>query len=144
MVGFQRAWDSTPNKLWISKPPLASLSRGIQVLTHWNQIPDTLYRRRRRLVQKYVSNPYLHDSLKVELRIFFLVTSISPLRVYTFPENLRIKVGMSNFTADPESRDDLCVHGQDYVVGEKEDCDRRGLPQAYASEMEHIMEQLYR
>jgi hypothetical protein len=135
---FKDAWKTVEKKLWISKLPRASLSRGIQVLSHWSEVPLAELR----VIQKYIHEPYLYKNLKVEIRLFVLVTSISPLRVFTFPQNIRTKVGLANFTSDPASKDDLCVHAQDFLVGSSRECSRLVTADAYGEERNSIFDQL--
>ena len=40
------------------------------------------------LVSQYISNPHLINNFKYDLRIYVLVTSYDPLRIYMFKEGL--------------------------------------------------------
>ncbi|CAF0928414.1 unnamed protein product [Brachionus calyciflorus] len=74
----------TKNCKWIIKPPASARGQGIRVVNKIEQIP----KKRACVVQKYLSNPYLIDGLKFDLRIYVYVTSYDPLRIYIFNDGL--------------------------------------------------------
>jgi hypothetical protein len=51
------------------------------------------------IVQEYLQNPYLIDGLKFDMRIYVLVTSVKPLRVYLYNE------GISRFATESKNYD---------------------------------------
>lgn len=66
------------------KPSNAACGRGIKMVTK-----DTKIRNRKDyLVSEYIRNPHLINDLKYDLRIYVLVSSYDPLRVYMFEEGL--------------------------------------------------------
>uniref|UniRef100_A0A2A4K4M1 Tubulin polyglutamylase TTLL4-like n=1 Tax=Heliothis virescens TaxID=7102 RepID=A0A2A4K4M1_HELVI len=72
------------NERWIIKPPASARGTGIKVVSKWTQIP----KKRPVVVQRYVSKPYLINGNKFDLRLYVLVTSVHPLRIYLYKDGL--------------------------------------------------------
>ncbi|KAJ3093773.1 Tubulin polyglutamylase ttll4 [Physocladia obscura] len=69
---------------WIIKPPASARGIGIRVVNRWKDIPQ----RKDIIVSKYVQNPYLIDKKKFDIRLYVVVTSFDPLRIYLFKEGI--------------------------------------------------------
>ncbi|RHY25785.1 hypothetical protein DYB32_008096 [Aphanomyces invadans] len=77
---------SLSQSLWIVKPPASACGRGIKVIQA-SQV-DTLKKTKKLVVQRYLASPYLIHGFKFDLRIYVVVTSFDPLRIYLFQEGL--------------------------------------------------------
>lgn len=75
----------------IVKPEASSQGRGIFLVRRLEDLPLT----ENFVVQKYISDPLLIDGLKFDMRIYVLVTSISPLTIYMYKE------GLARFATEP-------------------------------------------
>lgn len=80
------ASSSSSSSIWILKPPASACGRGIRVIT--SKDVDSISKDRKYVVQKYLSNPLLMDGYKFDLRIYTVVTSVDPLRIYLFQEGI--------------------------------------------------------
>lgn len=70
--------------MWIIKPNARSQGKGIYLVDDINEINlDEPC-----VVSKYIPNPLLINGHKFDLRIYVLVTSFDPLRVYVYKEGL--------------------------------------------------------
>ncbi|XP_013384622.1 tubulin polyglutamylase TTLL4-like [Lingula anatina] len=105
---FKRAWDATPaGEMWIIKPACMSGGRGVSILTDLKEVPND------GVAQRYLLNPLLIDGAKMDLRIYVLVGSIDPLRVYIFPEG-EVRIAMEKYSMDNFDRSD--VHLTNFAV----------------------------
>ena len=77
--------QGNPNNFWIVKPPDMSCGQGIQIINDIRKVPETKVPL---CVQRYIMDPLLIDGLKFDLRVYVLVTSIDPLRIYLYDEGL--------------------------------------------------------
>eukprot|EP00818_Percolomonas_sp_WS_P007205 CAMPEP_0117451362 /NCGR_PEP_ID=MMETSP0759-20121206/8966_1 /TAXON_ID=63605 /ORGANISM="Percolomonas cosmopolitus, Strain WS" /LENGTH=682 /DNA_ID=CAMNT_0005243955 /DNA_START=234 /DNA_END=2279 /DNA_ORIENTATION=+ len=74
----------TQDSVFIIKPSNGCQGRGI-ILT---KDKAEAHKHGDAVVQHYIGNPYLLDGYKFDLRIYVLVRSVDPLRVYVFNEGL--------------------------------------------------------
>ena len=78
---------------WIIKPSNSSQGKGIYLIDDISEVPID----ESCIVSRYINNPMLINSLKFDLRIYVLVTSFDPWRIYIFHE------GLARFASEPYS-----------------------------------------
>ena len=119
--------------IWIVKPPGASCGNGIKLVTKWSDIPERDAKHNSQLcVQRYVTSPYLVNGLKSDLRLYVLVTSISPLRVYLHQDGL-VRFATRPYTTDPAHLADKMVHLTNYSVNKySEDFEHNEAPSEFS------------
>ena len=82
-----RRRDADNNSMFIVKPERGCQGRGIfltktgddEAIRRISWHPGTLL-----VAQRYVGNPFLIDGLKFDLRLYILITSCDPLRIYLY------------------------------------------------------------
>merc|ERR1712232_1525587 len=84
--------DKVPN-LWIMKPAGSSRGRGIQVV---NDVGSVHYGELT-IIQQYISDPFLMDGFKWDMRTYVTVTSFNPLEAFMYRD------GFARFTTVPYS-----------------------------------------
>lgn len=72
------------NKTYILKPDQGSQGRGIWLTKHLKDVKTA----DRMICQIYITKPLLIDGYKFDLRVYTLITSVDPLRIYVFNEGL--------------------------------------------------------
>ena len=100
--------DKNLNQLWIIKPVASSQGRGIFLTKNISEIPNNYSM----IASRYISNPFLINRKKFDLRIYAFVTSIKPLRIYRFNEGLT-RFSANNYNSD---KNDRCAHLTNYAV----------------------------
>ena len=77
----QAAWEN-PDKRWLLKPKNASKGKGIRLVEDPADVPmDASW-----LVQEYLEHPHTMHGRKYVLRLYVLVSSVTPLRVYVYQQ----------------------------------------------------------
>jgi hypothetical protein len=75
----QRNEEKAPGKqLWALKQGAKDRGEGVSVITG----PAALPKNKKAVVQAYVGRPYLLNGYKFTMRIYMLITSFDPLRIY--------------------------------------------------------------
>lgn len=72
------------NKTFILKPDAGSQGRGIVITKSLKEIRPI----DRGICQVYITKPFLIDGYKFDLRVYTLITSCDPLRIYIYKEGL--------------------------------------------------------
>jgi glutathione synthase/RimK-type ligase-like ATP-grasp enzyme len=72
----------THKPLFIVKPTRQAWGRGIFLTSKVEDIPS----KKSWVVQEYITNPFLIDGIKFDLRIYVLVTHAEPLTIYIYKE----------------------------------------------------------
>ena len=99
-------------KHWIIKPSNSSQGKGIYIIDSIKDVPlDEPC-----VVSEYIQNPLLINGLKFDLRLYVLVTSFEPLRVYIYEE------GLARFASEPYTQSSMSSrysHLTNYSVNKK-------------------------
>jgi tubulin polyglutamylase TTLL5 len=84
-AAFQKLKQTEPKRnTWIVKPANSSQGKGIFIIDDLNELNvDEMS-----VISRYITNPLLINGHKFDLRIYVLVTSYEPLRIYVFKEGL--------------------------------------------------------
>ncbi|XP_054266333.1 tubulin monoglutamylase TTLL4-like isoform X2 [Macrosteles quadrilineatus] len=109
---LRAAWEKNCGKeTWIVKPPASARGTGIKVIHKWTQIPKKCPL----VVQKYILNPYLINGSKFDLRLYVLVTSINPLRIYMYDNGL-VRFASVKYSNEFTSLADRYMHLTNYSI----------------------------
>jgi len=100
--------------LYILKPVAASCGRGIKVIGKRTPVP----RKDGYLAAKYVCKPHLINDLKYDLRVYVLVTSFEPLRIYVYNDGL-VRFATEKYTLNPDDLKKRFVHLTNFSVNKK-------------------------
>jgi len=109
---LRKVWERKGGKgRWIVKPPALARGTGIKVVNKWSQIPRT----RPLVVQRYVARPYLINETKFDLRLYVLMTSVNPLRLYLYDDGL-VRFASHKYTNESTKVDDVFTHLTNYSI----------------------------
>ena len=120
LLAFQTRQQAAKNEtLWIMKPNSMNNGSGIQIIQK-NFKPT---QKKGVLISDYIMNPHLIGGLKYDLRIYVLVGSMDPLRIYLHEEGI-VKFATKGYTNESDKINDKFVHLTNYSMN-KENPDYR-------------------
>nr|XP_020665513.1 tubulin polyglutamylase TTLL6 isoform X2 [Pogona vitticeps] len=103
---------SKKHKTYICKPDSGCQGRGIFITRTVKDIKPG----EDMICQLYISKPFIIDGFKFDLRVYVLVTSCDPLRVYVYKEGLA-RFATSAYSEPSHSNlDDVCMHLTNYSI----------------------------
>jgi tubulin polyglutamylase TTLL4 len=109
---FRQVWQKNGGKeKWIIKPPASARGSGIRVVHRWSQIP----KKRSVVVQRYIARPLLIHGAKFDLRLYVLVTSFNPLKIYMYSNGL-VRFASVKYNDDINYLSDRFMHLTNYSI----------------------------
>ena len=115
---FEIEYKKNKKTLWIVKPVNLSRGRGIHLLKGESEY-KSLYKKSTQLslpqylISRYIDKPHLLNNKKYDLRIYVLVVSFAPLRIYLYNN------GLVRFATEDYKRGDLdnvFIHLTNYSI----------------------------
>lgn len=112
---FIKNYKYDVNNLWIIKPGLQSGGTGITMLYPNINYTKILETNENGVISKYISNPYLINGLKFDLRIYVLVTGFSPLKVYLYQDGL-VRFAGEKYSLSSDNLKNNYIHLTNYAI----------------------------
>ncbi|CAO2644992.1 Tubulin polyglutamylase TTLL6 [Lemmus lemmus] len=103
---------SRKNKTYICKPDSGCQGRGIFITRTVKEIKPG----EDMICQLYISKPFIIDGFKFDLRVYVLVTSCDPLRVFVYNEGLARFATTSYSHPSTDNLDEICMHLTNYSI----------------------------
>ncbi|XP_058531842.1 tubulin polyglutamylase TTLL6 [Ochotona princeps] len=100
------------NKTFICKPDSGCQGRGIFVTRTVKEIKPG----EDMICQLYISKPFIIDGFKFDLRIYVLITSCDPLRIFVYNEGLARFATTCYSHPCMDNLDDICMHLTNYSI----------------------------
>ena len=101
-------------KMFILKPNASSCGRGIRVVQGASQVSN----KEDNIVSFYIDRPLLINQKKFDMRVYVLVTSYNPLRVYMYQEGLA-RFATEEYSNDPNVLRNKFVHLTNFSINKK-------------------------
>ena len=77
---YNKLHHNNKNNVWIVKPANACQGRGIHII---DEVRDVNVNEKS-VISKYITNPLLINGHKFDLRVYVLITSYEPLKIYVY------------------------------------------------------------
>uniref|UniRef100_A0A2K6AZV2 Tubulin tyrosine ligase like 13 n=1 Tax=Macaca nemestrina TaxID=9545 RepID=A0A2K6AZV2_MACNE len=109
---FQSYGRQRKARTYICKPDSGCQGRGIFITRNPREIKPGEHM----ICQQYISKPFLIDGFKFDMRIYVLITSCDPLRIFMYEE------GLARFATTPyvepshNNLDNVCMHLTNYAI----------------------------
>jgi Tubulin-tyrosine ligase family len=102
---------------YIVKPTTGALGEGIAL----HADPEEIELKQHVVVQRYIPDPHLIDGKKYDLRVYVLLTSADPLRVYVYTDGL-VRFATDSYTAlTQESQQNAYMHLTNFAINKTND-----------------------
>ncbi|XP_040349559.1 tubulin polyglutamylase TTLL13 isoform X2 [Herpailurus yagouaroundi] len=109
---FQSYGRQRKTRTYICKPDSGRQGRGIFI----TRSPREIKPGEHMICQQYISKPFLIDGFKFDMRIYVLITSCDPLRIFMYEEGLARFATMPYAEPNNSNLDDVCMHLTNYAI----------------------------
>ncbi|KAH9518410.1 Tubulin polyglutamylase ttll13p [Bulinus truncatus] len=109
---FQAYTRQKKNKTYILKPESGCQGRGIWVTKY----PKDIKPNEHMICQVYITRPFLIDGFKFDLRVYTLVTSCDPLRIFVFKDGLARFATNKYSEPNHNNTDNVYMHLTNYAI----------------------------
>ena len=112
---FQAEREQCDNaQLYILKPSASSCGRGIKIISKRSLIS----KKEGFIASRYIMNPHIFNGYKYDLRVYVLVTSYDPLRIYVYDEGL-VRFATEPYTNNQKDLKKKFVHLTNFSVNKR-------------------------
>jgi len=111
---FQVEREANLDSMYIMKPVASACGKGIKVYGKKQAIP----KKSGHLVSRYIENPHVFNGFKYDLRIYILVTSFDPLRIYIYKNGI-VRFATQKYNTSPKCTKKKFVHLTNFAVNKK-------------------------
>lgn len=123
---LKQIWTANPEMKMILKPPASARGLGIQVIHKFKQIPKESRTKQPKgvttsayIAQNYIENPLLlFNQTKFDIRLYVLITSFDPLRLYLYDDGL-IRFASEKYSTNIEDLNNQFMHLTNYSINKK-------------------------
>nr|XP_020671249.1 tubulin polyglutamylase TTLL13-like isoform X2 [Pogona vitticeps] len=109
---FQAYGRMRKNRTYICKPDSGCQGRGIFITRN----PKEIKHGEHMICQQYIAKPFLIDGFKFDMRIYVLITSCDPLKIFVYEEGLARFATMRYIEPSSGNLDDICMHLTNYAI----------------------------
>ena len=102
------------DSMFIMKPVASSCGRGIKVYPKAAHIP----KKKGYLISRYIQNPHIFNGYKYDLRIYVLVTSNDPLKIYVHKYGL-VRFATQKYSTSSKGCKKRYIHLTNFAVNKK-------------------------
>ena len=114
---FIEEFKKNPNTTWIMKPTAGAQGLGIFLVTKLKQIQN--YANKPYVISRYIEKPLLVGKKKFDLRIYVLVTSYKPLKVWLSCLGFA-RFCTENYSSDFGDMDNMMIHLTNNAIQKKQ------------------------
>ena len=117
MHGSSAKKSKAVSETYIIKPENQCQGRGIYLVKDPTDVDHT----ENCVAQKYITNPFLIDDLKFDMRLYVLLYGVNPLRIFLFKDGL-VRLATEPYVKPTDDNiDNLFMHLTNYAINKNSD-----------------------